>query len=70
MFICSCDVLADVQVALVEQLLDEVWSGPFVVVVNPTWLQGTPQQYQRLVESFDPVYSFLPIALQVNTCCF
>jgi len=50
-------------VALVEQLLDEVWSGPFVIAINPTWTQGTPQQYQQLVDSFDAVYSFLPIAL-------
>eukprot|EP00878_Enallax_costatus_P047266 GHUV01057731.1.p1 GENE.GHUV01057731.1~~GHUV01057731.1.p1 ORF type:complete len:288 (+),score=100.13 GHUV01057731.1:340-1203(+) len=51
-------------VALVEQLLDEVWSGPWALLVNPSWHVNTPAQYQPLVGSFNTVYSFMPIATQ------
>lgn len=56
-------------VALLEQLVDEVWSGPAVLVLNPGWSQGdglaaVPRGYAGLVDSFDVVYSFLPCAIQ------
>jgi hypothetical protein len=54
------------QVALVEQLLDEVWSGPWALTVNPDWHTNTPAAYQQLVNSFEAAYSFLPIATQVG----
>jgi hypothetical protein len=53
-------------VALVEQLLEEVWVGPAAAALNPTWQAGSPGQYQGLVDSFNAVYSFLPISLQVR----
>ncbi|GIL93576.1 hypothetical protein Vretifemale_20989 [Volvox reticuliferus] len=55
-------------VALVEQLLDEVWVGPAAVILNPQWAQQgitLPTEYQRVVESIAIVYSFLPCAVQV-----
>ncbi|GIL93574.1 hypothetical protein Vretimale_19992 [Volvox reticuliferus] len=54
-------------VALVEQLLDEVWVGPAAVILNPQWAQQgitLPTEYQRVVESIAIVYSFLPCAVQ------
>ena len=63
------------QVALLEQLVDEVWSGPAVLVLNPGWSQSqsqggglaaVPKGYAALVDSFDVVYSFLPCAIQVR----
>ncbi|KAF6257364.1 hypothetical protein COO60DRAFT_1461188 [Scenedesmus sp. NREL 46B-D3] len=51
-------------VALVEQLLDEVWVGPWALTVNPDWHTNTPAAYQGLVASFEAAYSFLPIATQ------
>jgi hypothetical protein len=55
------------QVALVEQLLDEVWSGPWALSLNPDWHTNTPAAYQQLVDSFEAAYSFLPIATQVGS---
>ncbi|EFJ50051.1 hypothetical protein VOLCADRAFT_104003 [Volvox carteri f. nagariensis] len=54
-------------VALVEQLLDDVWVGPAAVVLNPQWSQQgavLPAEYQRVAESIAVVYSFLPCAIQ------
>lgn len=53
------------QVALVEQLLEEVAAGPLALVLSPSWSTGVPEQYQPLVDSFTVAYSFLPVALQV-----
>ncbi len=50
-----------------EQLLEEVWSGEFVLLLNPGWnTSNVPQQYAALVDSFQVVYSFLPISIQVG----
>ncbi|KAG2482133.1 hypothetical protein HYH03_018919 [Edaphochlamys debaryana] len=57
--------LADV--ALMEQLLDEVWAGPAAVVLNPEWAQQgkqVPPEYAAVVGSVDVVYAFLPCAIQ------
>ncbi|GLC36602.1 hypothetical protein PLESTM_000470200 [Pleodorina starrii] len=54
-------------VALVEQLLDEVWVGPAAVVLNPQWSQQgvtLPSEYAGVGESIQVVYSFLPCAIQ------
>eukprot|EP00877_Chromochloris_zofingiensis_P014443 jgi/Chrzof1/9252/UNPLg00219.t1 len=52
-------------VALVEQLVDEVWSGPFVLLLNPTWQTAAiPAQYTEVADSFLVVYSFLPISIK------
>ncbi len=59
------------QVALLEQLVEEAWTGPYLLVLNPTWsVTGAtvPKDYQQLVESFEVVYSFLPISIQVRHC--
>lgn len=53
--------------ALVDQLLDEVWSGPWAVVLNPTWFEGVPQQYADLVDSWEAAYSLTITATQVRT---
>jgi hypothetical protein len=63
---CCCPGLL-LQVALVEQLLDEVWAGPWALTVNPDWHSNTPAAYQELVNSFEAAYSFLPIATQVGS---
>jgi hypothetical protein len=52
-------------VALVDQLLDEVWAGPWAVVLNPTWFEGVPQQYAALVDSWEAAYSLTITATQV-----
>ncbi len=54
--------LADV--ALVEQLVQEVWSGPCAVVLNPTWHEGLPREYEAVVRSFEVAYSFTPISIK------
>jgi hypothetical protein len=59
-------LLLPLQVALVEQLLDEVWSGPWALTLNPGWHSNTPAAYQGLVNSFEAAYSFMPIATQVG----
>lgn len=56
---CHCP-----QVALVDQLLDEVWSGPWAVVLNPTWFEGLPGQYTALVDSWEAAYSLTITATQ------
>lgn len=64
--VLCCDVP---QVALVEQLLDEVWAGPAAVVLNPEWGgQGVtvPEQYRPLVDSVEVAYCFLPVAISVG----
>jgi hypothetical protein len=65
-------------VALVEQLLEEVWapgsgaassssSSPPALVLNPGWAErgGTavPREYERLADSFEVAYSFCPVAI-------
>jgi hypothetical protein len=62
----SCCTAPVLQVALVEQLLDEVWAGPWALAVNPGWHANTPAAYQGLVNSFEAAYSFMPIATQVG----
>ncbi len=56
--------------ALVEQLLDEVWAGPAALVINPGWGQQgaapVPDEYGRVLDSINVVYSFLPCAIQVR----
>lgn len=61
----AVNLTAALQVALVEQLLDEVWGGPWALVVNPGWHANTPAAYSGLVDSFEAAYSFMPIATQV-----
>lgn len=54
------------QVALVEQLVQEVWSGPCAVVLNPGWGDVIPKEYEAAVRSFEVAYSFLPISIKVR----
>jgi hypothetical protein len=55
------------QVALVEQLLEEVWQGEVAVLLNSRWSASeVPADYKAVVESFEVVFSFLPVAIQVG----
>lgn len=57
------------QVALVEQLVDEVWQGPSAITLNAEWASlPVPAQYKTVRDSFQVVYSFLPVAIQVCVC--
>jgi len=51
-------------VALVEQLVQEVWAGPCAVVLNPTWHDGLPREFDAVVRSFEVAYSFMPISVK------
>jgi hypothetical protein len=57
------------QVALVEQLLEEAWQGPWAAVLNPGWFSAdaaaVPQPYQALVASWEAAYSLTITATQV-----
>lgn len=60
------------QVALVEQLVEEVWQGPAAITLNPEWSAvPVPVQYKSVRDSFQVVYSFLPVSIQVrvNAVC-
>ncbi|KIY97141.1 hypothetical protein MNEG_10820 [Monoraphidium neglectum] len=52
------------EVALVEQLVQEVWSGPCAVALNPSWGEGVPREYEAVVRSFEVAYSFMPVAIK------
>lgn len=55
------------QVALVDQLLDEVWAGPWAVALNPGWYGGdVPPQYKELVASWEAAYSLMITATKVG----
>ena len=50
-----------------EQLLDEVWQGEVAVLLNARWRASeVPADFKLVVESFDVVFSFLPVAIQVG----
>jgi hypothetical protein len=56
-------------VALVDQLLDEVWVGPWAVALNPGWYGGdVPAQYSELVASWEAAYMLMITATQVGGC--
>lgn len=58
---------ACLQVALVEQLVDDVWSGPCAVLLNAEWsAAAVPQQYQATAASFEMLYCFMPVAVKVR----
>lgn len=62
-------VRACMQVALLEQLLDEAWAGSACLVLNPEWAQQgiiVPQEYASTVSSIAVAYSFLPCAIKVR----
>jgi hypothetical protein len=60
------------QVALVEQLVDEVWGGPWALALNPGWWGSAdgggapPPQYAPLVDSWEAAYSLTITATQVR----
>lgn len=61
-----------VQLDQVDELL-EGWRGTGAVALNPTWSTAQlPDVHQRLVGSFDMVYCFMPLAIQVQwyTCLY
>ncbi|MEW5307292.1 MAG: hypothetical protein WDW36_009699 [Sanguina aurantia] len=52
-------------VALVEQLVDDVWQGPSAITLNAEWASlPVPAQYKGIRDSFQVVYSFLPVSIQ------
>ncbi|GMH33498.1 hypothetical protein BSKO_01332 [Bryopsis sp. KO-2023] len=48
----------------VFDLIDENWRGEAVVLVNPEWGQDFLDENKQFCDSFDVVYSFLPLAVQ------
>ncbi|MEW5309438.1 MAG: hypothetical protein WDW38_001327 [Sanguina aurantia] len=52
-------------IALVEQLVDDVWQGPSAITLNAEWASlPVPAQYKTIRDSFQVVYSFLPVSIQ------
>ena len=55
------------QVALVEQLLTEAWSGPGTVLLNPEFPNASvPEQYKHVADSVLVTWSFLPLLVSVS----
>lgn len=55
------------KVALVEQLLTEVWSGPGTVLLNPEFpAAAVPEPYRHVSESVLVTWSFLPLMVSVS----
>lgn len=46
--------------------MQDVWSGPAAVVLNPGWGEGVPKEFEAVVRSFEVAYSFLPINIKVR----
>jgi hypothetical protein len=46
--------------------VQEVWSGPCAVALNPSWGEGVPREYEAVVRSFEVAYSFMPVAIKVR----
>jgi len=60
--------LSFVQVEKVEVLLSQ-WRGRAAVLLNAEWTpENVDSQYKAFVKSFESVYSFLPLAIQVSAC--
>jgi len=58
--------LSLVQVEKVEVLLSQ-WRGRAAVLLNAEWTpENVDSQYKAFVKSFESVYSFLPLAIQVS----
>lgn len=62
----SCLIPNLLQVALVEQLLEEVWSGPAAVLLNADWATGLPAQYRPMADAFQMLYCFFPVSVKVG----
>lgn len=58
--------LSLVQIEKVEVLLSQ-WRGRAAVLLNAEWTsENVDSQYKAFVKSFESVYSFLPLAIQVS----
>ena len=54
------------QVEKVDVLLSQ-WRGRAVILLNAEWtVENVDPQFKAFVRSFDSVYSFLPLAIQVS----
>ena len=54
------------QVEKVDVLLSQ-WRGRAIILLNAEWtIENVDPQFKAFVRSFDSVYSFLPLAIQVN----
>ena len=54
------------QVEKVDVLLSQ-WQGRAIILLNAEWnVENVDPQFKAFVRSFESVYSFLPLAIQVN----
>ena len=57
------------QVEKVDVLLSQ-WKGRIAVVLNADWApDAVDDEYKKFAASFESVYSFLPVQVQVTTVC-
>jgi hypothetical protein len=55
------------QAATCQHIVEELWTGRVVVVVNAAWLwDAPPPNVQELADSLDAVYYFLPVSFAVR----
>lgn len=56
------------QLGEVEELLKK-WRGRQVILLNPEWAEGqsVPSNHSAFMKSFEVVYCFQPIAIQVSS---
>lgn len=56
------------QVEKVDVLLSQ-WRGRIAILLNAEWtVETVDSKYSAFVKSFDSIYSFLPLAIQVHFC--
>lgn len=65
----SCTATDDIQgmqLGDIEELLKK-WRGRVVILLNPAWAEGrdVPSKHAAFVKSFEVVYCFQPVAIQV-----
>lgn len=55
------------QLGEAEELLRK-WRGRVVILLNPEWAEGqsVPSNHTAFVKSFEVVYCFQPVAIQVS----
>jgi hypothetical protein len=56
--------------AACEKIVNSMWAGRVVVVVNAGWLRDAPPAtVEGFAESLDAIYYFLPVTFSVRCCC-
>ena len=67
---CLFLVAMPLQVEKVDVLLSQ-WRGRAVILLNAEWTVDTmDSKYRAFVRSFESIYSFLPLAIQVHLQLF